>query len=94
MLVFKAKLVLAIVPVESKPYDFTDEKTGKQVAGTSIKAVVTCVGTDDRVAVITVKGKTVDEANAKLNSLKLKVGSPAEIPIAATVTGGVQQLRV
>lgn len=93
MLVFKAKTILNVQPVEAKPYDFQDDE-GKRVTGTSIKGVVTAIGEDDRVTVITVKGKTLEEAKKKLDGLKLVQGRPAEIRIEPTVTGGVAQLRV
>ena len=91
MLVFKAKNILAISGAAEKPYDF--EKDGKQVKGTSIKGTVTAVGVDDRIAVITVKGKSVALAQAKIDALKLKVGQPAEIVIEPALAGGVAQLR-
>jgi len=91
MQVFKAKNVLNISAVESKPYDFTDDK-GKNMKGTSICAVVTAEGVGGQLAVIKVKGKTVDEAQKKLESLKLVVGKPAEIPLRSP--GAVAQLSV
>jgi Zn-dependent metalloprotease len=93
MLVFKAKNVLAITPVTETPYDFEDRDTHKQVKGVSIKGTVTCVGMNDQVAVITVKGKTRELAQAKLDLMKLKVGAPAEIQLDPVVAGGVAQLR-
>lgn len=94
MLVFKAKNVLALVVPEEKPYDFKDDKTGEQRKGTSYKGTITAVGVDDRVAVITVKGKTLEQARAKFDALKLKQGQPAEILITPAVVGGVSQLAV
>lgn len=93
MLVFKAKTVLSIQPVESKPYDFQGED-GRHVSGTSIKGTVTAMGTDNRVAVITVKGKTIEEAQRKLADLKLEVGKPAEIRIERATGGQIPQLQV
>lgn len=92
MLVFKAKNVLDVQNAAAKPYDFKDEE-GREVKGTSIKGIVTVVGIDNRVAVITVKGKSVEEAQKKIDAMQLKVGSPAEIKLEPTVAGGVAQLR-
>lgn len=93
MLVFKTKNVLAITPVMETPYDFQDKVTGKQVKGVKIAGSVTCVGMNDQIAVITVKGKSKELAQAKLDAMKLKVGQPAEIAIDPVVAGGVAQLR-
>jgi hypothetical protein len=92
MLVFKAKHVISVSRAEAKPYDFKDDE-GREVKGTSIKATITALGSDEKVAVITVKGKTIEEVQKKVDALKLTVGQPAEIRIEPSLAGGVAQLR-
>jgi hypothetical protein len=92
MLHLQLKQVLSVEPASEKPYDFNDD-SGKQRKGISCSGTINGLMGNGKIAIVTVKGKSVPEADTKIKSLALVIGKAADFPvIAGQIRGGVLQV--
>lgn len=84
-----AQLITKSAPV-SKDYAFKDERSGAEKKGVTHSATLTVLGRDGRVALIKVKGQSLDEVAQRI--APFEVGQAGQIEIRPDIVGGVIQL--